>query len=244
MWYQELELANMRGGYVPHQQGFGSVWESTQNRADLADYRITWYKQQAAACSSKTGRVVKTIRMNGHLDSVFNASHAMGLPPPLVLHLVRNPKSVYTSRKGLTTAPFGLPTLLGKRENQATVLQTWARTMCFATRHDMLVGRKHSRYYFFLNFSEFVRRPLPVVEKLYARYFKRQVPVEVATFVREHVQPDPRRHVQANESSWQYQFGTKARNLDQVEHRWRQLLQPWEVQAIDSGCGKLSYKFS
>ena len=39
-----------------------------------------------------------------------------------------------------------------------------------------------------------------------------------------------------DEQLWEFQFGTAARNLDVLEHRWEQQLEAWEIRAIDAGC--------
>ena len=238
LWYQELALAGGKGGYLPNAGAFGSAWLPSSEIPDLSERRASMFMEQQQRCKEKSVRVAKTIRMNGHLDAVVNVSATTGLAPPLVLHLVRDLKSVYASRKGLT-APFGLPST-SSQQQRAYAVQSWARAMCTATRRDVMAGRrKHHQHYELLNFTELVRRPNVVIEKIYSRHFKRPVPATVRAYIEEHLPGRSNNSTNSSEeATWQFQFGTTARNLDAVEHAWERRLEPWEVRAIETGCGR------
>lgn len=237
-WYGELELAGRRGAFLPHPTAPGSGWVTTSYTPDLSDTRASLILEHQRKCRTHPLRVAKTIRLNGHLASVFNVTHALGRPSPLILHLVRDPRAVYYSRKRLSE-PFGLPPASETQEKRTLALRKWARTTCEATRRDAEQGRRNARNYLMVNYSTFVRHPQLLVERLYARHFLRAVPPEVQRFIAKHFSPAvPREasHSDTKSEAWQYEYGTQARDVEHVDRRWEKELSRWEVDAIDEGC--------
>lgn len=253
-WYQELDLAHGKGGYLPIDPR-GARWTRTNSVADLSNKRAAGFMSLQSKCRARPMHVVKTIRMNGHLSAIINVSSATGLQAPIVLHLVREIKSVYLSRKEII-APFGLPTRSSQRTlpnatNERTsvtsahdraLLEKWAYAMCAATRHDIRVGlTRHGRFYETINFTNLVLYPHAVVNALYQRHFKRDVPAAVTDYINKH---RPGRLIMPSEEkrrSWEYQFGTSARNLYSVQNAWKHKLKQWEIEAIEAGCNLKSW---
>ena len=119
----------------------------------------------------------------------------------------------------------------------------WARGLCGATQRDSLAGRRlGAAIYEYIDYSSFVRRPVQVVEGLYRRHFNRAVPPEVRQYIAKHL---PNRTARGGKSpsalplSWQFQFGTDARDVEAVDQRWQLELKSWERQAIEVGCPRL-----
>ena len=105
-----------------------------------------------------------------------------------------------------------------------------------ATRRDIAAGRRFGgSAYQLVTFAELVRRPRQLVERIYANHFHRAVPAAVYAYIQSHLQPN---ESAVESGEWQYKYGTSARNLDKVEQRWREQLEPWELQEIDAACGK------
>ncbi|KAL1508805.1 hypothetical protein AB1Y20_004900 [Prymnesium parvum] len=223
-WYAEYDLSAAAGGYLPHAAAYGAAFTLTSDRPALAAERAALYARDASACAGASLRVVKTIRLNGQLARLYNLSAS---PPPLVLHLVRDLKSVYLSRKALA-APFGLPS--------AASLEAWARAMCAATRRDMAAGARRPRgQYELLNFTHLVRFPRSTVERIYRRHLRRPVPPAVRAYLEAHFEP-PANGTDA--TAWQFQFGTAPRDVEALSHAWRLRLDEWEVRAINAGCAR------
>lgn len=249
-WYADFELDGQQGGFVPHfaPPGPGSVWASTTLFPNMASTRAAQYRAQARACRARPGHLLKTVRMNGQLQTLYNISRALNRKLPVVLQLVRKPRSVYASRKNLSN-PFGLPpaalVACGGRggspschEVRRSQLRDWAMSTCTATRRDIAAGRRFGGgAYQLVTFGELLRRPRQLVERIYANHFHRAVPAEVYAYIQSHLQPN---ESAVESGEWQFKYGTSARNLDKVEQRWREQLEPWELQEIDAACGKLS----
>lgn len=252
-WFGELDLTGHRAAFLPERLlgsdlGRGAAWMRTSYYGRLSNTRASAALSDARSCRERQRRVVKTIRLNGHLDAVYNVSQALGWEPPLVLHLVRDARAIYASRKRLAS-PFGLPTAgPGGIASARTVrtdktVRSWARSLCGATQRDREVGQRlGAGAYEYIDYSHFVRRPLEVVQGLYRTHFRRPVPREVREYIAKHLPSSPRRKNNATSnvalaSSWQFQYGTAARDVDAVDLRWRAELRPWERQAIEAGCG-------
>mgnify|MGYP006142744793 FL=1 len=259
-WYADFELDGRQGGFVPHfaPPGPGSVWASSTLFPNMASNRAAQYRAQARACRAQPGHVLKTVRMNGQLQALYSVSRALNRKPPVVLQLVRKPRSVYASRKNLSN-PFGLPpaalatcggggSSVGNgagssggvspscHEVRRSQLRDWATSTCSATRRDIAAGRQFGgSAYQLVTFAELVRRPRQLVERIYANHFHRAVPAAVYAYIQSHLQPN---ESAVESGEWQYKYGTSARNLDKVEQRWREQLEPWELQEIDAACGK------
>ena len=249
------------------QLGRGAAWLPTSYHGRLSDTRVAGALADEESCRAHSQRIAKTIRLNGHLDAVFNVSHALGWRPPVVLHLVRDPRAIYASRRRLSS-PFGLPVpskdaggdggqkapseaFAKHTAKQAKTLRGWARGLCGATQRDRAAGNEFGAAgYEFIDYSTLVRRPEQLVEGLYRRHFRRPVPPEVHAYIAKHL-PPPRKKRSVGSvgggsngtsdgttpQSWQFQYGTDARDVDAVEQRWKSELRPWERQAIDAGCG-------
>ena len=122
------------------------------------------------------------------------------------------------------------------RERRRAELREWAESTCTATRRDIESGRRQGGgAYELVSFGEMVRRPRQLVERLYAQHFRRAVPAAVYSYIDSHIRPN-RSAIESGE--WQYKYGTSARNVDQVEQRWREQLEPWELHEIDAACGR------
>ena len=237
-WYADFELGGRRGGFVPHYDPPipGSEWASTSLFPHMAVSRAAQYREQARSCRERPGHAIKTVRINGQLDALYKVSHAFGKKPPLVLHLVRKPFSVYASRKNLTN-PFGLPTTAETTPaHRQRLLRDWAHSTCTATRRDITTGRAQATgAYDLVTFAELVRRPRQLVERLYSRHFHRPVPHAVYSFIGTHIQPN---ESAVESDAWEFKYGTSARSVERVEQRWREQLEPWEVREIEAVCGR------
>ena len=70
------------GQYVPHtdestlRPSWGSGWVPISDVAGLADHRARLYRDDAAQCAARPTRVAKSIRLNGHLEYLYNVSRA------------------------------------------------------------------------------------------------------------------------------------------------------------------------
>lgn len=265
-WFGELDLTGQQAAHLPErlmgpQLGRGSAWLPTQYFGRLIDTRAAGAVADERECHAQPARIVKTIRLNGHLDMVFNVSRALGWAPPIILHLVRDARAIYASRRRLPS-PFGLPAALATASKhsskqakiisaaaekhsskQAKTIQRWARGLCGATQRDSLAGRRlGAAIYEYIDYSSFVRRPVQVVEGLYRRHFNRAVPPEVRQYIAKHL---PNRTARGGKPpsalplSWQFQFGTDARDVEAVDQRWQLELKSWERQAIEVGCPRL-----
>ena len=107
-WLGELDLTGQRAAFLPErlvgpELGRGAAWLPTPYFGRLSDTRAAAAVSDERACLDKPGRIAKTIRLNGHLDAVFNVSRALGWEPPLILHLVRDPRAIYASRRRLAS---------------------------------------------------------------------------------------------------------------------------------------------
>lgn len=238
VWLQELDIAKGKGAYLPHDGSYGSGWESSAEVPNLLDKRLAAYVHNHHRCRVQPMHVVKTIRMNGHLDKIFQVSAAVGRAPPLVLHLVRDIKAVYASRKALqfSKTAFGLPMVLNSKGRYDSV-KNWSREMCLATMTDYRTGMERYRpYYRLLLFSDLIRNPNAIMEQIYHQSLQRSVPLALQRYIREHLQQENVSN-QHERKTWQYQYGTTARDLKLLEHAWEKYLSAWEVQAIETGCG-------
>ena len=237
-WYADFELGGRSGGFVPHYDPpvAGSEWASISLFPQMATSRAAQYREQVRACRERPGHAIKTVRMNGQLDALYKVSHAFGKKPPLVLHLVRKPFSVYASRKNLTNS-FGLPTTAETTPaHRQRLLRDWAQSTCTATRRDIATGKAQAAgAYDLVTFAELVRRPRQLVERLYSRHFHRPVPRAVYSYISTHILPN---ESAVESDAWQFKYGTSARSIERVEQRWREQLEPWEVREIEAVCGR------
>lgn len=254
-WYGHLDLTHRKAAWMLHGTVPGAGFTTTQYTPDLEVRRVAKLVEQERRCRAHTSTVAKVIRLNGELCAMHNISLALGKAPPLVLHLVRDPRAIYASRKRLSGAGahFGVPATWKKSSRwgemthaqRAAIVGEWARSVCGATRRDAAIGlHQLGDTYELVEYSEFTRRPREVIERLYARHFERPVPAAVYEYIRQHVQragasasegtaavpPSP------NVSSWQYMFSTAPRDVDRVEKQWRDELTSWEVRIIDAEC--------
>ena len=254
-WYGELDLTGQRAAFLPErlvgsQLGRGAAWLPTPYFGRSSDARAEGVIFDERACLARPGRLAKTIRLNGHLDAIFNVSRALGWSSPLILHLVRDPRAIYASRRRLAS-PFGLPTVGVSKgvapaephakhsAKQAKTVRAWARSLCGATERDERAGRQlGGGGYELIDYSSFVRRPRRLVETLYRRHFHRPVPREVLEYIDKHLPSASRGNDTdaGSRESWQFQYGTVARNVDAVDRRWHAELRSWEQQAIEAGC--------
>ena len=237
-WYADFELGGRSGGFVPHYDPPipGSEWANTSLFPQMAVTRAAQYREQVRACRERPGKAIKTVRMNGQLDALYKVSHAFGKKPPLVLHLVRKPFSVYASRKNLTNS-FGLPsTAETTPAHRQRLLRDWAQSTCTATRRDIATGKAQAAgAYDLVTFAELVRRPRQLAERLYSRHFHRPVPRAVYSYISTHIQPN---ESAVESDAWEFKYGTSARSIERVEQRWREQLEPWEVREIEAVCGR------
>ena len=243
-WYGELDLTGQRAAYLPErllgpERGRGAAWMATSYHAQLSNTRAAAALADERACNARPERIAKTIRLNGHLDAIFNVSRALGWAPPVVLHLVRDARAVYASRRRVNWTM------------EAKTVRVWARAVCGATKRDMASGRRYGAGgYEYIDHATLMRRPTQLVESLYRRHFRRPVPREVHAYIAKHFASArrdrrngtgdiaaARRALQSRPSSWQFQYGTEARDVEAVEQRWQSELQPWERSAIEQACG-------
>ena len=187
---------------------------------------------QGQACRQRRGAIVKTIRMNGNLDTIFRAARTLATKPPLVLHLVREPVSVYASRKNLSN-PFGIPPTVANGR-----LCSWAESTCTATRRDIAAGRAQGSRgsYELVTFSELLHRPRQLVKRIYTRHLNRTVPRAVHEYISSHIKHKGN-DTAGQSQAWEFKYGTSSRNIERVQNRWREQLQPWEARQIELGCG-------
>jgi hypothetical protein len=245
VWYQELELFGMRGQWLAKDKG--AAWHGNYARPNLAQDAMDKALADRRACLAKPERAVKTVRLNGRLDSLYNVSQALGLPKPLVLHLVRDPRAVYASRKHVGGATRGSdPKGMRGREvafwvPNATMgikgAKHWAASLCVATSKDKETGTRHPEHYELLNFTEFVRAPEAIIRGIYARHLRRSVPQPVLDFLRSRFPPSPAAAPARQDENYD-RWGTGARNVDAVERQWIGKLEEWELQGIGMACKK------
>ena len=259
-WYQEMDLAGQRASWVPHpeQRTPGYEWRTTAERNLLVAERTSRLFAWRKGCLQRPRKTLKTIRMNGHLRELFNVSVEGEYAPPLVLHLMRDPKAVYASRKAIYVkatetwnsqlrVPFlGMPRLSGEPALDASTISEWARAMCAASQRDVEAGMQRGYLYERINFSELIYSPQQVTKKIYFKHLKRQIPTEVLNYIDERFlhkegvtitrQRKGRIASTAHDDGWERSFDTTARDVSTVENRWLQLLAPWESAAIDAGC--------
>ena len=231
LWYHNFEIDGHTGGYVPHSgTRWGSAWSPAAQFPDIAISRTRQYLVQGQACRQRRGAIVKTVRMNGDLDAIFRVASTFATKPPLVLHLVREPLSVYASRKNLSK-PFGIPSTVANGS-----LRSWAKRTCAATRHDIATGKAQATgSYELVTFSELLYRPRQLVKRIYTRHLNRAVPRAVHEYIRSHIKPE-RGYTGYESQAWQFKYGTSSRNIERVHNRWRDQLQQWEVHQIELGC--------
>ena len=153
---------------------------------------------------------------------------------------MRDPRAIYASRRRLAS-PFGLPAAATRHtdggggppsEPQAAkhtskgarMVRAWAHGLCGATQRDTATGQSlGAASYEYIDYSSFVRRPRQLVEQLYRRHFGRPVPREVLRYIAKHL-PQARRNATSSPQSWQFQYGTEARDVDAVDQRWQREL--------------------
>ena len=231
LWHHNFELDGHAGGYVPHRGSlWGSVWSPAAQFSDMAISRTRQYLVQGQACRQRRGAIAKTIRMNGNLDTIFRVARTFATKPPLVLHLVRKPLSVYASRKNLSN-PFGIPPTVANGS-----LRSWAESTCTATRRDIAAGKAQATgSYELVTFSELLSRPRQLVKRIYTRHLNRTVPRAVREYISSHIKHKGN-DAGVQSQVWQFKYGTSARNIEHVHNRWREQLQPWEASQIELGC--------
>ena len=238
-WYGELDLTKRKAAWMLHGNGVGGAGFTTiRYTPDLEMRRIAMLGEHSRGCQSREGTVAKVIRLNGELHALHNVSLALGYRLPLVLHLVRDPRAIYASRKRLTrvAADFGVPS-----SSATTKLAEWARRTCGATQMDAVMGKRlFNDSYEQVEYSDFVRKPRVFLHKLYERHFQRPVPAPVLAYLADHLPEhrshSPRAYLATNRSSWQYMFGTMPRDVEQVDQAWRTELMSWEIKTIDKYC--------
>jgi len=93
-WYQELDLAGERGQWMPEAKG--AAWHRDYTRPRLARDAMAKTRADRRACLARRQRAVKTIRLNGRLGALYNVTEDLGLPKPVVLHIVRDPRGSVT----------------------------------------------------------------------------------------------------------------------------------------------------
>ena len=258
-WYAELELTRRHAAFLPHEGRFpGAGFTTTRYEPHMAAKRTARARQDQRGCRSRKGRVAKVIRLNGELQAVRNVTRSLHLASPLVVHLVRDPRAVYASRKRLSQrggerkqdrVAFGVPDggvghqeeRRRQQQQQQSKLRAWARSVCQATRRDAEVGTRSLRNYELVDYSEFVRRPAAVVERLYARHFRRPVPEAVRAYLRAHIQSEASAATTAGtletaNASWRYAYSTTPRSVERVDRQWEGELASWELRAIDAEC--------
>jgi|TARA_B100000524_G_scaffold322661_1_gene204155 hypothetical protein len=258
-WYQDLELTGQRAAWVPHprNQTPGYEWRTTAELPSLVAERTGRLFAWRHGCLKRRHRTLKTIRLNGHLQELFNISIEGEYPLPLVLHLVRDPKAVYASRKAINAKAtawnsqpgvtfLGIPRLSGTPAVDTITVSEWARALCAASRRDTAAGSRRGYLYERINFSELIYNPLQVTRMIYLKHLKRQIPTEVLSYITERLQRRERAKSgllrsshgvsDAHDKGWEGSFGTSARDAEQVEDQWKKVLAPWESAAIDAGC--------
>lgn len=226
-WHQYFELDGHAGGYVPNRAApWGSEWSPGSSSPSE---RTRQYLAQGQACRQRSGTIAKTVRMNGDLDTIFRVARTLEAKPPLVLHLVRGPLSVYASRRNLSN-PFGIPPTAFNGS-----LRSWSSGTCAATHRDVATGHAQAAgSYEMVTFLELLRRPRRLVNRIYARHLNRSVPRAVHEYISSHLKLGP---LAGDESqSWEFKYGTSSRNIERVHNRWREQLKPWEVHQIQLGC--------
>lgn len=245
LWYQELDLYGQRGQWLATDKG--AAWHSSYARPNLAQNAVDKALADRRECLAKPQRAIKTVRLNGRLDALYNVSASLGLPKPIVLHLVRDPRAVYASRKHV-----GGPTRGGDAAGMhgrevafwvpnATMgvqgAKQWAASLCTATSKDKQTGMLHPGHYELLNFTEFVRSPQAVIRGIYDRHLKRPVPQIVLDFVDSRFSASSHGGAQSGQRGYD-RWGTGSRNVDEVENQWKGKLEPWELEGIDLSCKK------
>ena len=174
--------------------------------------RLLAFDADRKTCSEKRHRIVKTIRMNGALESIYNVSFASHRPKLLVLHLFRDPKAVFTSRMRLPN-PFGVPHRNDLREaaSRAQALRRWSAEICRAAQRDYAIGTngKHKHKYELIAFQDLIDRPREVIGGIYARHLNRSMPDTVVQYINEHIrQGGENQGVAQTQAAWAQQ--TKA----------------------------------
>lgn len=248
-WFAELDTAHVKGGFFPHGYVPGAGYTSPRYTPDMVMRRAAMALEHERRCSKRPSRVAKVIRLNGGLSVLHNISQALRMDPPLVIHLVRDVRAVYASRKRLSgLARFGIPQASVKkretedRDESEVQLQAWARGICAATKRDALYGQRHMpAFYELVDYSTFIQRPQDVIEKLYSRHYRRPVPEQVYAFLRTHLPQQRNAGRRSNSSStsvddWQYRFSTVARDVERVNRQWENELLPWELAILDKHC--------
>jgi len=245
VWYQELELAGMRGQWLA--KDIGAAWHGLYAQPNLAQAAVDKALADRRACLAKPQRAIKTVRLNGRLDALYNVSQSLGLPKPVVLHLVRDPRAVYASRKHVGGPTRGNDAK-SMREREvafwvpnATMglkgARHWAASLCVATSKDKKTGARHPEHYKLLNFTEFVRAPEATIRGIYTRYLRRPVPQPVLDFLRSRFPASPAGAPARRDENYD-RWGTSARNVDAVESQWKGQLKEWELQGISMACKK------
>ena len=242
-WYAELELAHGKAAFMPHGSVHGSGFTTTKYTDRIHHSRSVDMLEKQKQCTSRFGTVAKVIRMNGMLDAVHNVTLTLGFPPPLIIHIIRDARAVYASRKRLLpireAASFQVSD--SSRLHDERQAREWAHKHCSATQRDVAFGQSQMQgSYFLVNYSTFARRPREIIERLYTRYLRRPVPQAVYAYLQEHLHvlhhmPPPGAATATNQS-WQYMFGTSARDANHVDRQWMSELAPWEARAIDEQC--------
>lgn len=184
-WYQEHDLSGGRAQWIPHRNELpGSEWRTTHEVPELAHFYAEKLAQKRTSCLEKQRHALKTIRLNGHLDMLWNVSKGAVFAEPLVLQVVRDPRAVYASRKQLENArSIGMPRLRGDSVSDPIGVQNWARLLCTATLRDTEVGAARGRLYERVNFSELISSPREVMRRIYSRHYRRHLPSEVLAYV-------------------------------------------------------------
>lgn len=231
-WHHNFERNGHVGGYAPNSHSrWGSAWSPTAQFPHIATSRTRQYLEESQACHQRRGTIGKTVRMNGNLGTIFSVARTLAAKPPLVLHLVRGPLSVYASRKKLSN-PFGIPPT-----GCSGRLRYWANSTCAATRRDIATGMAQATgSYELVTFSELLLRPRQLVKRIYTRHLNRSVPRAVHDYISSHIKFEG---VAIGDESqgWEYKYGTSPRNIERVRNRWRTQLRPWQVHQIELGCG-------
>mmetsp|Transcript_47005 Transcript_47005/g.155793 ORF Transcript_47005/g.155793 Transcript_47005/m.155793 type:complete len:419 (-) Transcript_47005:130-1386(-) len=242
-WYQELDLAGERGQWMPEAKG--AAWHRDYTRPRLARDAMAKTRADRRACLARRQRAVKTIRLNGRLGALYNVTEDLGLPKPVVLHIVRDPRGVYASRKkvGGPTRGDDADAVRGRDVNfwvpnaamGSQAVKLWASTLCVATTRDRQAGRRHPDHYRLVNFTELVSAPERVIRGIYAHVLRRSVPQPVLDFIRARM-PGGNRTAGAATAAAEDRWGTAARSADRVQNEWRGQLDEWELEGIEQAC--------
>ena len=238
-WYQENDLTAGTEQWIPHPNPHlpGLEYRSTREHPNLASLFSKDLIRQRRACLERPRRAIKTIRLNGYLETLLNVTIDGRFNPPLVIQVLREPTAVFASRKQFKEPRlFGMPRMSGSRRKDEASIRRWAKYLCAASIRDTNAGKARGRLFERVWFYELLSKPREVLSNVY-RHYGRRPPVQVLDYVDRWLERNLKMPAVEN-TTWQYLFGTSPRNAKYVINRWKRALAQWEIDAVTAGCAK------